>query len=85
MKTPKHSNYRVCYDNWDRVKATKLYGLYKYCDCPSCKIRSLKREPVNWVSATTKEISKVDELAEFLKKWTCDDGRKYVGVIFLKF
>ncbi|MDQ0494041.1 hypothetical protein [Paenibacillus brasilensis] len=81
MKTPKHSNYMVCYDK----TGEKRYGLYKYCDCADCKNRMLKREPVNWVSATTKEISKVDDVAEFLKKWTCDTEGRYVGVVFLKF
>lgn len=84
MKKPKHQNYSVCYDSWDRANAAKLYALYKYCDCPYCKDKILRREPVNWVSATTKEISKVDDVAEFLKKWTCGQ-KKYVGVIFMKF
>lgn len=84
-KKPKYQNYRVCYDSWDRTKATKLYALYKYCNCPDCKDSLLRREPVNWASATTKEISKVDDVAEFLQKWTCDTRGRYVGVVFLKF
>lgn len=85
MKKPKYLNYRVCYDSINPVTRKKVYALYKYCDCPDCKDRMLRREPVNWVSVTTKEISKVDDVAEFLKKWTCDEGKKYVGVVFMKF
>lgn len=83
--TPKHQNYRVCYDNWDRTKATEVYVQTKHCDCPSCKDRMLRREPVNWVSTSTKDISKVDDVAEFLKTWTCNTAGKYVGLICLKF
>lgn len=85
MIKPQYKNYRVCYDSIDPATAKKVYELGKYCDCPDCKDRLLRREPVNWVSVTTKELSKVDSVAEFLKKWTCGNGKTYVGVTFMKF
>lgn len=78
------ANYRICYDNIDRAKANKVYSLSKHCDCPACADRLLKRKPVNWVSVTTPDISRVDEIAEFTKSWVCNE-KTYVGPIFLKF
>ncbi|SFE42326.1 hypothetical protein SAMN04487969_102447 [Paenibacillus algorifonticola] len=86
MKKPKYQNYRVCYDNGNAATGTKIYELHKYCDCPGCKTRTaMKREPVNHATATTKDISKVDEVAEFLKNWTCDDGKIYLKIAYFQF
>lgn len=84
MIKPQHQNYRICYNNIDPAVAQKVYELSKYCDCTTCKDRLLRREPTNWVSATTKDISKVDDVAEFLKSWVCNE-KKYVGPVFIKF
>lgn len=86
MTKPKYQNYRVCYDNWDCTKANKLYQVHKYCDCEGCKQRNaMRREPSNWVACTTKDISKVDAMAEFIKSWTCEDGSKKLEPVFLRF
>ncbi|MNJ32048.1 hypothetical protein D3C77_267030 [compost metagenome] len=86
MKKPKYSNYRVCYDNGNPATGKKIYELYKYCTCPDCKNRSmLKREPANRITITTKDISKVDEAAKFLKNWICADGKRWLEIVCLKF
>ena len=86
MGNPKYQNYRVCYDNGNSATGVTIYELYKYCDCPDCRRRaSWKREPANRVTDTTKNISKVDEVAEFLKNWSCTDGEKSLETVYLKF
>jgi hypothetical protein len=86
MKKPKYQNYRVCYDNGNSVTGKKIYELYKYCRCADCTYRqSRSRTPANQVTVNTKDISKVDEIAEFLKNWSCEDGRKSLEIVYLKF
>lgn len=85
MKEPKYKNYRVCYDNGNAKTGKKLYELDKYCDCEYCTYRfKMNREPSNRIVITTEDISKVDEIAEFLKNWKCEDGRTHVDPIFLR-
>ncbi|NFA60094.1 hypothetical protein EXM63_02545 [Clostridium botulinum] len=86
MEKPKYQNYRVCYENGNKVTGKEIYELYKYCDCQSCKNRAtLKREPANRATATTKDISKVDEVAEFLKNWTCEDEKRNLEIAYFQF
>jgi hypothetical protein len=83
---PKHLNYRVCYTNGNSATGKKVYELYKHCSCPDCQYRQrLTRTPVNKATATTKDISKVDEVAEFLKNWTCEDGKKHLEIAYFQF
>jgi hypothetical protein len=83
---PKHLNYRVCYDSVNPNTRKKVYELYKYCICPDCNTRrERKREPNNCATANTEDISKVDGLAEFLKNWTCEDGKRYLETVRFKF
>jgi hypothetical protein len=86
MQKPKYQNYRVCYDNGNSVTGKKIYELYKYCNCPDCNNRKKwRREPSNRATATTKDISKVDEVAEFLENWTCEDGKRLLEIAFFQF
>ena len=86
MEKPKYPNYRVCYERGIPVEGKEIYELHKNCRCPDCRNRTaLKREPVNSITATTKDISKVDEVAEFLKNWTCEDGTMLLKTVYLHF
>lgn len=86
MGKPKYLNYRVCYENGNSVTGRKIYELYKYCNCPDCNNRKAwKREPPNRATATTKDISKVDEVAKFLKSWSCKDGKRYLEIAYFQF
>lgn len=86
MEEPKYKNYRVCYDNGNANTGKKLYELGKYCTCEDCLYRvQWKREPANGICITTEDISKVDEIAEFLKNWTCKDGKRRLERVYLKF
>lgn len=86
MEKPKYQNYRVCYDNGNAATGKKSYELHKNCDCTDCKTRTaMRREPVNHATATTKDISKVDEVAEFLRNWTCADGKILLKRVYLNF
>ncbi|CAH1205772.1 hypothetical protein PAECIP111893_02414 [Paenibacillus plantiphilus] len=83
---PKHQDYRVCYDNWDRSIANKLYAVSKHCECEACNTRfKIKRLPPNWASATTPDITKVDEVADFLETWNCGTDTWLRSPIILKF
>lgn len=86
MEKPKCQDYRVCYDNLDRSIANKLYGLYKYCKCEACQTRfKMKRLPPNWASATTPDITKIDEVADFLENWICGTDTWIRSPVILKF
>jgi hypothetical protein len=86
MEKPKYQNYRVCFENGNSVIGKKVYELYKYCNCPDCNNRKLwEREPANRATATTKDISKVDEVSEFLKNWSCKDGKRYLEIAYFQF
>jgi hypothetical protein len=86
MQKPKCKNYRICYENGNPVTGKKIYELHKYCTCPDCQNRQqIKRTPANSVTITTKDISKVDEVAEFLKNWTCEDGRRHLKTVYFQF
>jgi len=86
IEKPKYQNYRVCYDNGNSTTGTKIYELNKYCKCPECLYRQrIRRTPANSITVTTKDISKVDEAAEFLKNWICEDGKKQLEIVYLKF
>ena len=86
MGKPKYKNYRVCYENGNATTGKKIYELYKYCNCPDCQYRQRwRREPANRATATTKDISKVDEVAEFLENWSCKDGKRQLEIVYFKF
>ncbi len=80
-KTP-----RTCYENGNPIAGKEIYELQAFCTCPDCQNRkSWKREPVNIATAATKDIFKVDEVAEFLKNWTCENGKKDLKTAYFKF
>lgn len=86
MKKPEYKNYRVCYENGNSTTGKEIYELYKYCKCEDCQRRlQFKRESPNKATATTKDISKVDEVADFLKNWTCEDGKRRSEIVYFKF
>lgn len=86
MEEPNYQNYRVCYENGNSATGNKIYELYKYCNCPNCEDRQQwTRTPANKATATTKDISKVDEVAEFLKNWTCENGKKHLEIVYFQF
>ena len=77
--------YRICYANGNPTTGTKIYELYKYCKCEGCKYRlSAKREPSNYIAITTKDVSKVGEISDFLERWECKDGWIQVERTFLE-
>jgi hypothetical protein len=83
MEKPKYKNYRVCYENGNAKTGKEIYELHKYCACSDCRYRQdSKRTPVNAITITTMDISKVDEIAEFLKNWSCEDGTKQLDTIY---
>jgi hypothetical protein len=83
---PQHQNYRVCYEGGNSAIGEKIYELYKYCRCQGCSDRlTYKRVPNNSATASTKDISKVDEIAEFLKNWNCEDGQRQLEISYFKF
>lgn len=78
--------YRICYDNGNSTTGTKIYELYKYCTCPECRYRQqVARTPSNSISIITKDISKIDEIAEFLESWICPDGKRQLETVYLEF
>lgn len=82
MRKPENKNYRICHD----FEGTKFYELNKYCNCEGCNSRmKVKRSPSNAISVKTKDITKVDMMAEFLKGWSCDDGSMILERAFLTF
>lgn len=86
MDKPKYQDYIVCYENGNRVAGKEIYELHKLCKCEDCKNRTkLKREPVNQATATTRDILKVDNVAEFLKNWTCENGKRHLQVAYFQF
>ena len=81
----KYQNYRVCYDKISAA-GTKIYELHKYCECPECRYRQeIKRTPCNSITITTRDILKVDEVAEFLNSWICKDGKRQLEIVYIKF
>lgn len=84
-RLPKYRNVRVCYEGGNSVTGEKIYELKKYCKCSSCDYK-LKhtRYPSNCITVTTKDTSKIDEIADFLKNWTCEDNGGQERV-YLKF
>lgn len=86
MVEPKYKNYRVCYEGGNKITGEKIYELYKYCNCSGCQYRLKQlRQPSNRATVTTKDISKIDDIAAFLKNWTCEDGRRQLEIVYLKF
>ncbi|HID0817737.1 TPA: hypothetical protein ACXNW8_003453 [Clostridium botulinum] len=86
MEKPKYKNYRVCYEGGNSVTGKEIYELHKLCSCQDCKNKQvLNKGTVNKATATTKDISKVDEVAEFLKNWTCENGKKDLGTAYFQF
>ncbi|WP_434284607.1 hypothetical protein [Clostridium botulinum] len=86
MEKPKYQNFRVCYENGNAITGKEIYELHKLCNCSDCKNRKiLKKEAVNCATATTKDIFKVDEVAEFLENWTCENGKKHLNTAYFKF
>jgi hypothetical protein len=81
-----HQNYRVCYEGGSSATGKKIYELYKYCDCSGCKDRlTYKRGTRNQATATTKDILKIDKVADFLKNWTCEDEKRELDNVYFKF
>lgn len=70
---PKYQNYRVCYSSqFMGVKGKEIYELTQHCHCGSCVNRErYTRGAWNCATASTKDISKIDEIHEFLKNWVC--------------
>lgn len=86
MEKTKYQRYRVCYENGDSVTGKKIYELHAFCNCEDCKNRKAWRnEPRNCATATTKDILKVGEVIEFLKNWTCKDGKRHLKVEYFRF
>lgn len=87
MEKPKYQNYRVCYEKGISVAGNEIYELQKICKCSDCltRRRKGKRETLNAATATTSDISKVDEVAEFLEKWTCEDGKRALATVYFQF
>ena len=86
MTEPRYKNYRVCYTNGNPKTGIKLYELHKDCKCYGCQSRTrYRRQPSNGITVTTADISKVDEIAEFLKDWTCADGQRLLDTVYLRF
>ncbi len=84
---PKYKNYRVCYEHGDPVNGQEIYELHKTCTCSACKTRVQlnKRHNPNCATATTKDLTKVDEVAEFLNNWTCENGNKWLPTVYFQF
>lgn len=73
LDKPKHQDYRVCCS----LTGETLYELHKICKCENCQCKlKYDRLPPNQATVTTKDISKVDEVAEFLRNWNCKDNTK---------
>lgn len=73
MTNLKYQNYRACRS----LAGETLYELHKNCKCEYCRRKlEWKRQPPNQATATTPDKSKVDEVAEFLRNWTCKDDSK---------
>lgn len=71
----KNIAYRVCHEGGNAVTGAKIYELYGICECSEClSRRRLTGTLRNQATATTKDISKITEVHEFLKEWRCADG-----------
>jgi hypothetical protein len=79
-------NPRICYENGNSIKGKKIYEFQAFCTCSDCLSRKAwKNEPRNLITITIRDISKTDEAAEFLKKWTCENGKKFLKTAYFRF
>lgn len=77
---------RICYDNGNSATGEKIYELHASCTCEDCQDRSsMRREPANQATVTTKDVLKIDEATEFLKDWSCENGKKLLEPVYFKF
>ena len=86
MIKPKYTDFRVCYEGGNPVSGKKIYELHKMCKCSGCRYRvEYLKESANCATATTDDISKIDEVAEFLNNWTCNNGNTSLKIAYFKF
>ena len=77
---------RICYEKGNPVVGKKIYEFQAFCTCVDCLNRKAWRsEPRNLATVTIKDISKIDEVAEFLKNWTCEDGKRDLKTAYFQF
>jgi len=64
--------FRICYKNGTPVKGKEIYESQKLCKCYNCVNRNrYNRGTWNQVTAWTKDIARLNDLADFLKGWEC--------------
>ncbi|KEI84047.1 hypothetical protein N493_19290 (plasmid) [Clostridium botulinum B2 433] len=81
-----YKDARICYEKGNSVKGKKIYEFQAFCTCTDCLNRKAWRnEPRNLAKVAIKDISKVDEVAEFIKNWTCEDGKRYLKTAYFQF
>lgn len=81
----RYKDATICYENGSVKSGIKIYQLHAFCDCESCKNRYKFRAGMrNDATATTKDITKVDEVAEFLKNWKCNFNKE-ISTMYFKF
>jgi len=84
--TVKGKHFRICYPlGLMGVKGNEIYELEKYCQCRYCKTRrSYNREPANTLIASTTDILKLNDIADFVNDWTCGNERQ-LERLYVKF
>ena len=81
-----YKNPRICYEGGNSVTGKKIYELHAFCTCTACQYRKeWRKEPRNGATATTKDISKINAVSEFLKNWTCEDGSRNLKTVYFQF
>jgi uncharacterized protein YnzC (UPF0291/DUF896 family) len=88
MKTikPKYTDYRICYEGGNSVTGKKIYELQKLCDCNGCRYRrEYFRGIRNKATAITDDINRIDEVAEFLEGWYCENGNNSLKTTYFNF
>lgn len=86
MTQPKYKDYRICYEGGNAKVGKKIYELKKMCKCEKCRWRvKFAQGTANCATATTKDVTKIDNVAEFLRNWTCEDGSISLQTAYFKF
>lgn len=72
---------RICYKRGIKKEGNELYEFHKACDCDKCRFNfEYKISVPHAATATTDDISKIDEVKKFLESWNCsiEDGSSKV-------
>lgn len=74
---------RICYENGNSKTGKKIYEMHKICKCSYCQYRNrIESGSWNCATATTQDENKIEEVFQFLEKWTCGNKERQKTVYF---